>query len=66
MLKFVKSIICLVYFDIEVGKEKNVHKNVFSVMFFLFGLEYRWILLFGFFFPGTTCDICSLQHEIQK
>lgn len=34
MLKFVKRIICLLYFDIEVRKEKNVHKNVFSVIFF--------------------------------
>lgn len=34
MLKFVKCIICLLYFDIEVRKEKNVHKNVFSVIFF--------------------------------
>lgn len=34
MLKFVKSIICLVYFDIEVRKEKNVHKNVFLSYFF--------------------------------
>lgn len=50
MLKFVKRIICLLYFDIEVRKEKNVHKNVFSVFFFLFWLEYCWILLFGVFF----------------
>lgn len=46
MLKFVKRIICLLYFDIEVRKEKNVSQ----LFFFLFWLEYCWILLFGVFF----------------
>lgn len=46
MLKFVKRIICLLYFDIEVRKEKNVSQ----FFFFLFWLEYCWILLFGGFF----------------
>lgn len=46
MLKFVKCIICLLYFDIEVRKEKNVSQ----LFFFLFWLEYCWILLFGGFF----------------
>lgn len=35
MLEFVKSIICLVYFDIKVRKEKNVHK-MFSQLFFFY------------------------------
>lgn len=62
MLKFVKCIICLLYFDIEVRKEKKV-----SQLFF-FSILIRVLLdtfVWGFF-SGTTCDICSLQHEIQK
>lgn len=66
MLEFVKSIICLVYFDIEVRKEKNVHKNVFSVIFFSIWIRVLLDTFVWGFFSGTTCDICSLQHEIQK
>lgn len=34
MLKFVKSIICLVYFDIEVRKEKKSAQKCFLSYFF--------------------------------
>lgn len=36
MLKFVKRIICLLYFDIEVRKEKKCAQKCFSQLFFFY------------------------------